>query len=197
MNIKGFYILLGIFAYKALFIIHWILIVIAIFLFYIGRWEFGLPTIVIALFLAYISYRSAGGKRNPDIWKGKDLYERLKYAAYITNAQIGFHSFRDQGQLLDKLGKIGIRKKTNEKTRQFIRDKIVDNRQAFNILREDVIIQMVHNNKELFWDGFGKKTSAQLFYKAEVIFNLKSSIDYAFYGVLEGLEKRDSDKKNG
>lgn len=180
---------------KALFILHWSLLIFAVFLFIIGRWKLGIPTIGIALLFAYISYRLAGGRRNPAIWKDEDLYDLLRHVALSGQAKIGFHSLRGQNLLLAKLESIGIRKKPSQDTRQFIRDKVVKERRAFDICRDDIIIQMIHNGKEWFWDGYGNKKTAQYFHKAEIIFDLKSSANYIFSEALEGLKGEDCKKK--
>lgn len=182
------------FSSRALFILHWSLLIFAIFSFVIGRWKLGIPIIGIALLFAYLSYRLAGGRRNPAIWEEKDLYKILKYAIDTRQAKIGFHSIRDQLALLDKLESIGLPKKPTQNTRQFIRERIIDNHQAFDVCRDDIIIQMIHNGKEFFWDGYGKKTTAQFFHIAEIIFDLKSSVHYAFCEVLEGLEREVQEK---
>lgn len=47
---------------------------------------------------------------------------------------------------------------------------------------------MIHDGKEWFWDGYGNKKTAQYFHEAEIIFDLKSSVDYIFPEVLEGFK---------
>ena len=178
----------GSFLSRLFLVLHLSLVFLSVFYFIAGEWKLGIFTVCAALLVVYVAYRLTGGKQNPAIWEGKDLYNVLRYAADTRQAKIGFHSLRDQSLLLDKLESIGITKKPSQDTRQFIRDKIVDDHQVFDICRDDVIIQMIHNGKECFWDGYGNKTTAQFFHKAEIIFELKSSVDYAFYEVLEGLE---------
>jgi len=152
-------------------------------------WKIAILWLTLSFITAIIAYRLAGGKRNPTIWKGKDLYELIKHATLSGEAKIGFHSLRDQRLLLAKLESIGIKKRPSEDIRQFIRNKIVIDRRAFDICQDDTIIQMIHNGKEWFWDGYGHKKTAQYFHEAEIIFDIKSSADYMFLEVLEGLKK--------
>lgn len=152
-------------------------------------WKIAILWFVLSGITGYIAYRLAGGRKNPTIWKDKDLYELLKYAALSGQARIGFHSLRDQSLLLVKLESIGIKKELSEDTRQFIRDKVVMDRRVFDICRDNMIIQMIHKGKEWFWDGYGKRKTVQYFHEAEIIFDLKSSIDYIFFEVLEGLKE--------
>jgi hypothetical protein len=158
-------------------------------------WKTAVLLFILALVTGFIAYRLAGGKRNPAIWEGKDLYDLLKHTALSGHAKIGFHSLRDQNLLLSKLESIGIRKKLSQDIRQFIRDKIVTDRRAFDICRDNIVIQMIHNGKEWFWDGYGNKTTAQFFNEAEIIFDLNSSVDYIFSEAFEGL-KAEPSKEN-
>jgi len=174
---------------KFLFGFHWILFVFAILLFILGLWKIGIAIVIIAISISIISYRLAGGKRNPFIWKDKNLYDLLKHAALTGKAKIGFHSLRDQNGLLNKLKSIGIEKKENDDVRSFIRNTIVKNGEAFNVLRDNIIIQTIHDGKEWFWDGYGNQKPVDFFHEAEIIFNLNSSANYMFVDVLQGLKK--------
>lgn len=182
----------GSFLSKAFFILHWIVFISAVLLFITGHWKLGILAVIIALAMVFTSYRLAGGRRNPIIWEGEDLYDRLKHVYLSGDSKIGFHSLRDQKPLLDKIESIGIRKKPSEDIRQFIIEKCISNRKVFDILRDNIIIQMVHEGKEWYWDGYGNKTTAQYLYEAEIIFDLKPSVDYIFSEVLEGLKPKKS-----
>jgi hypothetical protein len=182
---------------KLLFVFQWFVLALAIFLFIIGSWKLGIIVAGFAILTVFTSYRLAGGKRNPAIWESKDLYDLLKNAFLSGKAKIGFHSLRDQNSLLNKLASIGINKKPTEDARQFIRDKVVMNRQAFDICRDSIIIQMIHNHEEWFWNGYGKLRNVQYFHVAEIIFDLDSSIDYMFSDVLEGLKSVDNNSSPG
>ena len=177
---------------KLLFVFHWFVLALAIFLFIIGSWKLGVIVAGLAILMAFTSYRLSRGRRNPAIWQGKDLYDLLKNASLSGKAKIGFHSLRDQNSLLNKLALIGINKKPAEDARQYIRDKVVMNRQAFDICRDSIIIQMIHNHEEWFWNGYGKLRNVQYFHVAEIIFDLDSSIDYMFSDVLEGLKSSET-----
>lgn len=156
-------------------------------------WKIAILLFIISFVTSYIAYRLAGEKKNPAIWKGKDLYDLIKHVSMSGQAKIGFHSLRDQGLLLIKLESIGMKKKPVEDARQFIRDKVVMDRRAFDICRENIIIKMIYNGREWFWDGYGEKQTAQYFHKAEIIFDLNSSVNYIFSNVLEGLGAENSE----
>jgi hypothetical protein len=182
---------------KWLFVFQWFVLALAIFLFIIGSWKLGIIIAGFAILIAFTSYRLAGGRRNAAIWEGKDLYDLLKNASLSGKAKIGFHSLRNQNSLLNKLASIGINKKPTEDTRQFIRDKVVLSQQAFDICRDSIIIQMIHNHEEWFWDGYGKLRNVQYFHEAEILFDLDSSIDYMFTDMLEGLKPVDNNSGIG
>jgi hypothetical protein len=155
--------------------------------------------IVILFFLfssiaGYVAYRFAGGRKNPSTWKDENLHKLLRHTVLSGQAKIGLHTLRDQKLLLKKLKSIGLEKKWSEDPRQFIREKVIKDPEAFNVLRDDVIIKMIHNRKEWFWDGHGNKKTAQCFHEAEIIFDIKSLADYMFSEVLEGL-KNEKQKK--
>lgn len=160
-------------------------------------WKIAILWFALSLVTGYIAYRLAEGRQNPTIWEGiwegKELYDLLKNAVMLGQAKIGFHSLRHQKLLLAKLKSIGIKKGVFEDTRQFIRDKIVTNPRAFDILRDHILIQMNHKGKVWFWDGCGNKKTAQYFHEAEIIFDLESSLDYMFAEVLEGLRAENSE----
>lgn len=179
---------------KAFGFISFVLLIFSVFQLITSNWALGIFGIVLSIATAYIGYRFAGGRRNPAIWKGKDLYDLIKHVSMSGQAKIGFHSLRDQSLLLTKLESIGIKKKPFEDIRQFIRDKVIMDRRAFDICRDNIIIQMIHDGKEWFWDGYGNKKTAQYFHEAEIIFDLKSSVDYIFSEVLEGLKTENSEK---
>ena len=159
-------------------------------------WRIAILWFILSFITGYIAYRLAGGRQNPTIWKDKDLYDLLKHTALSGKARIGFHTLRDQKLLLNKLESIGLRKGPSEDVRQFIRDKIVVNRRAFDICRDNIIIQMIHSGKEWFWDGYGNKRTAQYFHEAEIIFDFKSSVDYMFCEVLEDLKEAEGLEKS-
>jgi hypothetical protein len=135
----------------------------------------------------YVSYRLDVGRRNPAIWKDKDIPSLLRHAALSGCAKIGFHSLRGQNSLLTQLESVGITKQPSEDIRDFLREKVVNDRKAFETLRGHIMIEMIHNGKQWFWDGHGNRKTAQFFHEAEIIVDLKSTADYMFSHVLEGL----------
>jgi hypothetical protein len=155
-------------------------------------WRMAILWFALSLIMSYIAYRFAGGRRNLVIWKDKDLYELLNYAATSGQAKIGFHAPRSQKQLLDKFDSVGIKMKSSGDIRQFIRDTVVMNRRAFDVLREDMCIQMIHKGEVWFWDGYGNRKDAQQFHNSEIIFDLSQSIDHIFTRVLEGLSEKEN-----
>lgn len=172
---------------KFLFIMNWLFLGFAVLFFISGHWKFGLLFLGVAGGTAFISYRLAGGRQNPIIWKDKSLYDLFKNALESGEAKIGFHSLRDQKSLLTNLASAGIKKSPFKYTRQFLRDKITNNPHAFQICQGNMIIQMIHKGEQLFWDGYGKRREKQYFHEAEIIVDLKTSAYYMFRNVLEGL----------
>jgi len=172
---------------KFLFIIHWLLLASAVLLFISGQWKFGLLFLGLAGVSIFFSYRLAGGRQNPIIWEDKSLYEVFRNAVDSGEAKIGFHSLRDQKSLLTNLESAGIKKSPFKDTRQFLRDKIADDPRAFQICQNNMIIQMIHEGKQFFWDGYGKQRDMQYFHEAEIIVDLKSAAYNMFRNVLEGL----------
>lgn len=186
----------GSFLSKNFFIFHFFVLIFAISLIIIGNWELGLFIIVMATLIAYLSYRLAGGKQNPIIWEDKDLYILLRDALSTGKAKIGFHSFRDQKILLNKIEEIGMINRSHITNRHFIRDIILKNQKAFDVLRDDIIIQMIHNGKQKCWDGYGHKKDLQYFHKAEIIIDVESRANYMFLNVLDGLRNNDLEVNN-
>jgi len=121
--------------------------------------------------------------------QSRDLYRALKDAVLSGKARIGFHRFRNQQVLLDKLSLIGIKKKFLQNTCNFIQEQIVANPQALDVLRGEICIQMIHKGREWFWDGYGNRKTAQYFHETEIIFDLESSAYSMFSEVLEGLKE--------
>lgn len=150
-------------------------------------WEIVILLFVVGVVTAYVAYRFAGGSKNPAIWKDMSLYELLKYLVLSGQARVGLHRFRDQGLLLTHLESVGIQKGPAEDVGNFVRNKIIKDRKAFNILQKDIVIKMIHNGEERFWDGYGKKQPAQFFIKAEIILDVRSEAHYMLSEVLEGL----------
>lgn len=152
-------------------------------------WEVAVSLLFFSIVLGWISYRLAGGKRNPTIWADMDLYTLLKHVVLSGDARIGFHMLRDQQPLASTLESLGIVKNPNVNTRDFIREEIIRNPKAFEALRDKILINMIHNGEDNFWDGYGKKKTAAFFHEAEILFDLKSSCDYMFNKTLEGLSE--------
>jgi len=150
-------------------------------------WESTVACAVAWLCTLYLSYRLAGGQRNPVIWEDKSLFEMLKNAFESGEAKIGFHSLRDQKNLLADLSSAGIKKGLFKDTRQFLREKITNDPHAFHICRDYIVFQMIHQGREMFWNGYGKQKNAQYFHEAEIIVDLKSSAYSIFRNVFEGL----------
>ena len=176
---------------KALGLISFLLLIFGAFQLITLRWIPGIPGVVLSIITAFISYRLAGGWRNPAIWKDKDLYDLLKYLVInVRKAKIGFHSFRDQKPLLVKLESIGVMEKPSEDIRQFIRNKIITDREAFDACRDYIIVETVYDDKEYFWDGYGNRKAAQYFHESEIIFNIDPSVSSILVGLLEDQQTR-------
>ncbi len=62
---------------KFLFVSHWILLGITVFSFIAGQWKFGLLFLGLAGLSIFFSYRLAGGRQNPIIWKDKSQHEEI------------------------------------------------------------------------------------------------------------------------
>ncbi len=62
---------------KFLFVSHWISLGIAVFSFIAGQWKFGLLFLGLAGLSIFFSYRLAGGRQNPIIWKDKSQHEEM------------------------------------------------------------------------------------------------------------------------
>lgn len=58
---------------RKLFILHWGLIISAFIFFIFGNWKVGIVILVMSITAVYISYRLAGGKYNPYIYKSPRL----------------------------------------------------------------------------------------------------------------------------
>jgi len=71
---------------KFLFVLHWISLGIAVFSFIAGQWKFGLLFLGLAGLSIFFSYRLAGGRQNPIIWKDKSQQEKInpqKVSSYL------------------------------------------------------------------------------------------------------------------
>ena len=157
-------------------------------------WGSAVALLCLGIATGWISYRLAGGKRNPTIWADMNLYTLLKHAALSGNARIGFHTLRDQQLLISKLESFGFVKSPGANTRDFIRQEIIKHPKAFEALRDKILIEMIHNGEENFWDGYGKKKTAAFFHEAEILFDIEPSCDYMFYKALEGFAGEKNDK---
>jgi hypothetical protein len=150
-------------------------------------WELTLVCFILWLCTLYLSYRLAGGRRNPVIWKNKSLFQVLKNACHCGEARIGFHSFRNQKNLLAQLSSIGIKKPPSKMVRQFLTEKIVEDPRAFEICQRWIVFEMIHQGREMFWDGYGNQKDRDHFHVAEIIVDLKSSGSHRFKNLLKGL----------
>lgn len=154
-------------------------------------WESTVAFAIAWLCTSYLSYRLAGGRHNPVIWEDKSLFELLKNAFESREAKIGFHSLRDQKNLLEDLSSAEIKKGPLKDTRQFLREKITNDPKAFQICRDYIIFQMIHQGKLMFWDGYGNEKDTQCFHNAEIVVDLKSTAYHMFKNVFEGLADKD------
>lgn len=173
---------------KLFFRLFFVIMFVAVLAFLDKHWSIGIFSLIAALIAFCISYCLVGGRTDPEIWKNKSLFDLLRHATLTGEAIMGFHSPRDQKEILVSLASIGIRVKSSENARKFIRDNLISNCQAFYVLRDYIIIQTIHNDKECFWDGYGNKSDVQFFHKAEIIFDLKPTAYYMFSKVLKDLE---------
>lgn len=87
-------------------------------------------------------------------------------------ARIGFHGLGDQASVLHRLDQIGIRKSFFKNLRQFLRDSIAVNLSAFRSVIDLICVHGVLNGKEIFWNGVGQRSDAQLQFRSEVLFEI-------------------------
>jgi hypothetical protein len=181
-----------------LFLLHLLCILFGISLFIVGNWKLGILSIIISGFFVYLSYRFDKGILSftllRDYWPKKDLYECLSYAAKVRKAKIGFSRYGNQEPYLNRLELIGLKKKPNEDIRQFIMKAIVTDRKAFDILRNNIIIETFYKDKIWFWDGYGKMMSPSN-YEDAIHFAINQDILPLFTKKLEGLETEDLKKQ--
>lgn len=139
-----------------------------------GKWTFSLTLIATGILLSYIALKKAGGEKNPALYEDKDLFDLISYGVKCSQVKIGFHSTRDQSEVVRKLSNAGYKIKKGD-VRNQIRRLIVSDKRAFSACRELIIIQTFVDLKETSCDGFGNQTGARFFLEAEVIFNTSDS----------------------
>jgi len=110
----------------------------------------------------------------------KDIYDLIRDMMSSGEIKIGFHRFRNQIPLLNRLRSIGIKKRFYENTRQFVRRKITDSRSAFDVCRDLIIVQTIHSGREHFWDGHGNIRPRRDWHEADIIINVSPSIGSIF-----------------
>ena len=112
------------------------------------------------------------------------MYDMLS-ALTRKERYIGFHHFENPWQVLTRLKSMGITKKPSESDRRFILRNILRKRNVFNVCRDYIIVEALHNGKLYHWDGYGKRRDIQFFGEAEIIFTLEPAVGSVFVEVLE------------
>jgi hypothetical protein len=138
-----------------------------------GHWIAFIFLVLFATLLDLFAYKITGGRENSSLYSDFDLFELIAYAHKSANLQIGFHSSRNQDEIIKALDNAGCRV-TYENRRALIRKRITHEREAFNACRQLIVIQIFYNNTLLYWDGFGIPKPPSWFLEAEIILNLNT-----------------------
>jgi hypothetical protein len=117
------------------------------------------------------------------------LFEAINSSAKNNLLKIGLHRFRDHKNVLHVLKSIGYKKPFFEDVRQFIRDTVTNNEEAFNSLRDIICIEAIHKGKVWFWNGHGDVCDGQQFHRSEIIYDLGTNIE-PFINILKDLNEQ-------
>jgi hypothetical protein len=135
-----------------------------------GNWIIALLLVSCGIAVSYMAYKKAGGKENSALYENKDLYELVSYGVRCAQVKIGFHSSRDQSEILECLVAAGFpceKADIRTETRKLISRK----RDAFDACRKLMIIELYLDKKEIFCDGYANKKDARAFLESEIIIN--------------------------
>ena len=146
----------------------------------LGRdWTSAVVSLFGSIALSYVGYRLAGGRANPSLYEKLDLFEILRLHASSWprgKIRIGFHILRDQRSLLSRLESVGKMNTGRKSDRQFIRDATFRDRDAFDAVREEMVIKTTHDGRAQHWDGFGQTRKEDWFREAEIILDVDASL---------------------
>ena len=115
------------------------------------------------------------------------LFDAINSSSKKDLLKIGLHRFRDHKNVLQALKNIGYKKPFFKDVRQFIRNTVTNNEEAFNELRDIICIEANHKGKVWFWNGYGGICNGQQFHRSEIIYDLGRNTEL-FIGLLQGLE---------
>jgi hypothetical protein len=137
---------------------------------FFGNWFFALSLITFGITISFIAFKKAGGKENSALYENKDLFELISYGVRCAQVKIGFHSSRDQAEIIQRLNDAGFRFK-KEDIRGETRRLISTSRDAFDSCRNLIFIESFIDGSEIFCDGYGKKSNPRAFLESEIIIN--------------------------
>lgn len=97
---------------------------------------------------------------------------------------------RNQAILIERIKRIGLRKRLFSNRRQFLRDTIVSNISAYHAVIDLICIEGIHEGKLKNWNGFGVEASFQFYFESEIMFRLKNlSVNDEFVRLLTAISE--------
>ena len=112
------------------------------------------------------------------------IHACLLQEATSGHVQVGFHRMRDQSLLLQRLGRIGIKKGFLRNRRQFLRNRVTKNISAFRAVADLVCIHVVYDGRERFWNALGTECDVQLHLRSEILYEVSHCMPI-FLSILE------------
>ena len=114
------------------------------------------------------------------------LYEKAR----AGDVSIGFHRLRNQAILIERINRIGLRKRLFSNRRQFLRDTIVSDISAYDAVIDLICIEGIHEGELKIWNGFGVEVSLQFYHESEIMFKLKNlEVNDEFVRLLTTISK--------
>ena len=136
------------------------------------------------------SQKGAGKSVESNIDVVSKIQSFLFKKARAGDVSIGFHRLRKQAILIERINRIGLRKRLFSNRRQFLRDTIVSDLSAYHAVIDLICIEGIHEGKLKNWNGFGVEASLQFYHESEIMFRLKNlEVNDEFVRLLTTISK--------
>jgi len=108
----------------------------------------------------------------------------LKSEAINGKLRIGFHSLRDQAELISRLRLIGKRKIVFQNRRAFLRRIITSDLSAYRSVFDLTCIHGINDGHEIFWDGLGSEVTAAHYLISEIFYDITPITEHFIQNVI-------------
>ncbi len=104
----------------------------------------------------------------------ESIHQFLHVGWRTGHIKVGFHSLRDQSELLRRLEVAGVKKPRLSEPRPFLRDAITGETTGFFSVSDLVCIHGFRGAQEVHYDALGRLLQSDWYLKAEVLYDIGS-----------------------